>query len=319
MKSKILVFSLSLILSLSIFEFIPVKADAYLGANTVFIFQRRPDESWYVLGFQDSSITANYTWMGWYVFSGTFLGYSQPVSSFNSYEEAAEYLYSDNIAGFAYSGSPDVGVGPESSIYVYIGNVNVPGDWNNVHIATPPTPPDPPEPVPGSSWLLDMWEWFLWQLGLNDDYSGDIDAYITGGDRESFEMVTPSPTPSPTPIPSPTPYSLDIIDNNGNPVYTITGIPGSTYNITNTTNNKDGSDFDIFEVDLQIGDGGSTNPRDGLNDVMDTSLSYLSDPENVDMQPVGDSFSIIPSDWFLLLGVVACFPFIAGFISKLLK
>lgn len=177
--------------------------------------------------------------------------------------------------------------------------------------------PVPPPPEPGESWVDDMWDWFLYVLGFGDDFADDIDEFITGGDRVHLTLVTPTPSPTPTPRPSPTPYVLDIVDpNTGQPVYTITGIPGNySYNYYEGDTN-DGSDFDIFEVDLQVGDGGSSNPRDGLNDVMKTNNDYL---EDIDISPVSGSFSVLPSDWYLLIGVLISFPVIAGFISKLLK
>jgi len=192
-------------------------------------------------------------------------------------------------------------------------NIWVSGSYtSNYDFQNPFTDPDPPDPG-DFDWIGSMWEWFLWQLGINDDYSGDIDAWITGGDREPIDYVTPTPSPPP---PTPTPYNLDIIDpESGNPIYEITGIPGST-TIINGGDTYNGSDFDIFAVDLQIGDGGTSNPKDGLNSVMESSNEYLKE---LNFSPVKDSFSIIPSDWFLFIGVLAALPFIAGFIMRLLK
>lgn len=309
------------------FYFVPVKASAgYHHYGYVISYDSQYNTYTLNLLYYDFDHweyeTTNNTSRDNQFFYGQYVITGQTFNSWNEAEDAiTDFLYYHPMENYSINSSYSVSLtqnyGDRFTNYIF----NIPyrrlaPDANYEDITNPP---NPPEPEPGSNWLNDVWKWFLWQLGINDDYSGDIDAYITGGDRERMEMVTPTSSPTPTPVPSPTPYTLNIIDNNGNPVYTITGIPGSTYNITNTTNNNDGSDFDIFEVDLKIGDGGSTNPRDGLNDVMDSSLTYLSDPENVDMQPVGDSFSIIPSDWFLLLGVIACFPFIAGFIAKLLK
>lgn len=173
-------------------------------------------------------------------------------------------------------------------------------------------PPEPDPPEPGSDWLDDMWNWFLWQLGINDDYSGDIDEFITGGDRERMEIVTPTPTPLP---PSPTPIVMPITDTNGNTIWNVT-YPQGDGGGGNTTNNYYGDEFDVFEVDLKVGDGGSSNPRDGINSVMDSNYDYLDD---VDITPVSGSFSVLPSDWYVLIGVLISFPVIAGFISKLLK
>lgn len=185
----------------------------------------------------------------------------------------------------------------------------------------PPSPPTPDPPEPGSDWLDELWDWFLWQLGLNDDYTGDLDYIITGGDRDRIELTTPTPTPSPTPFPSPTPYSLEFNFPDGT-TGTITGIPGDTYIINggdtnyNTTNNYNTFDYDIFDVDLNIGDGDHP-PEEGINQVIDSSYTYMD--QNLDMSPVEKSFSVIPAVWLLWIGIFSVFPIIAGIIVKMLK
>lgn len=318
MKNKILIFSLSFILGLSIFEFVPSYADVNDYA-TIISYKISDDSSAYLVAFNTTpSLYWNANYLNWYI-GNDFAGYQQPPRNLTTIYEANEYyleMYPNNY--FSYTGwSSGFGWNPNYEtiqITILKGVINDWQDLPSVEIINAVEDPDTPEP--GSSWLEDMWEWFLWQLGINDDYSGDIDAYITGGDRERMEYVTPSPSPTPTPYPSPTPYDLTINYPDGT-TGTITGIPGSTTIINggDTTNNY-GSDFDIFAVDVQIGDGGSSNPKDGLNSVMDASNDYLKD---VDISPVQNSFSIIPNDWFLLIGVLAALPFIAGFIMRLLK
>lgn len=199
----------------------------------------------------------------------------------------------------------------------YTGNNNLQITGDNIYPSTDDfnNRGAPPEPEIGSTWLSDMWDWILWQLGFNDDYSGDL-VKIIGGDKVNTEIVTPTPSPTSSPTPSPTPFALDIVDNNGNPVYTITGIPNQTIIINQGDDIDNGSDFDIFEVDQIIGEGGSVSPRDGINDVMETNNDYIQD---MDISSVQNSFSVLPADWLLMIGVLASLPFIAGFIAKLLK
>lgn len=233
--------------------------------------------------------------------------------SFSNYDDAYNWLYDQQIYYDSISyDPPNVETYLAGSTFTSIVALGPYDNQLGIVIPVAPDPNAPPIPVIGDQWLDDMWNWFLWQFGINDDYSGDIDAYITGGDRDRIELVTPTPTPLP---PSPTPIVMPITDTNGNTIWNVT-YPQGDGGGGDTTNNYYGDDFDIFDVDLKIGDGGTSNPRDGLNDVMDSSFDYVNE---LDTSAVSGSFSILPTDWYVMIGVLICFPFIAGFISKLLK
>lgn len=310
---SVFVFALSLFL-------VPVKADTnyYDQFETIAIMPNFTTDNPPLVGIMLSTQPVVYCRNGWC--DGSFNSNSiSRVYYFNSVNEAYAAILTGvvkSVDTFVDCYNPFIVI--KGSIVLQSGNATIYDDINEYwdehpdERPTPPPDPDPPEPEPGDSWLSDIWEWFLWQLGLNDDYSGDIDEYITGGDRDRIEIVTPTPTPFP---PSPTPIVMPITDTNGNTIWNVTYPQGDSGG-GDTTNNYYGDDFDIFDVDLKIGDGGTSNPRDGLNDVMDTSFDYVNE---LDTSAVSGSFSILPTDWYVMIGVLICFPFIAGFISKLLK
>lgn len=173
-------------------------------------------------------------------------------------------------------------------------------------------PPAPDLPTPSEDWISDMWDWFMYIMGWGDDPSI---IQITGGDKIQTEIVTPTPSPTQTPTPSPTPYILPIKDaTNGTVIWNVelpqTGGGGDTIN------NYDVDGFDIFDVDLKIGNGGTSKPKDDLNNVMRTNNDYIQD---MDVSAVKESFSVLPVDWYIMIGVLASLPIIAGLISKMLK
>lgn len=252
------------------------------------------------------------------VASREFRSLEDCVTYFNEYVQENPYGSYQFYDEFRYD-RVTFDVGSNYTFYVY----NVP--YRYVPTGADVNDVTPSEPEPVDNWFRNMWDFVMDTLGITDDFSNDLyDWMIEGDDGEGghsgghgFEYVTPTPTPTPTPMPTPTPYYLNIVDNDGNPVYTITGIPSQNITINNTTNNESGDGFDIFEVDVKLlPSGGVSNPKDGLNSVMDSNLEVL---EDIDVTPVGASFSVLPSDWFIMLGAIICMPFIAGFISKLLK
>ena len=248
----------------------------------------------------------NYFWYGEYVFNTTF---SYPDYSIPDVVEYAEnYISNHALIDTNQQFTGGLGNAIIKNWKYYVANFPqqryLPDDIDLMDIGNPPAPP---LPDPGEPDFFDkVWNYVKDILGIDDDFSDEIEDYVTSapGQAGHVQIVTPSPTPSPTP------QLITIYDDNGDPAYSLTINGGDTIN-------NNGSDFDIFDVDMKIGDGGSANPRDGLNSVMQSNNDYLN--EEVDISAVQASVSLIPGDLFMLIGILGGIPIIAGFIGRLLK
>lgn len=191
-------------------------------------------------------------------------------------------------------------------------------------------------------------------IALGDKLKGFIDVLEWGldlwtvkvgeGEPERWEIDV-EPPPSPTPLPTPIPYQTVMTpDNNGgftiqyiynNPSGTPEAHPQPPANVTNTTNNY-GDDFEYpyyenpenkdnpFRLKipwyLKLILNNNDIPIDTLDDHYDVAQYQVQSDDVLEaVDTVYDGFQVIPSDWILLLGAIACLPLFAALIHRMLS
>lgn len=278
------------------------------------------------------------------------LGYSQPQSSFNTLSEAFEY----DQSYFSYSGSSQISWYGE---IVYIGDINIVGssenlyseeEYNNII--------NPPEPE--LTWwdilkenaqrvIRDILE----LSGIPVDAAIDLDNWFSDlfivkvgeGEDSLANQINTEPLPTPTPTPTPIPYQTVMTpDNNGgfiiqyiynNPSGTPTAHPQPPSN--NITNNY-GSDFEYpyyenpenkdnpFKLKipwyLKLILNNNDIPIETLDDHYLVAQNQIQSDDVLEaIDTVYNGFQVIPTDWLLILGAIACLPVFASLISRMLN
>lgn len=178
-----------------------------------------------------------------------------------------------------------------------------------------------------------------------DNWLGDLFTVKVGeGELERWQIDVDSP-PSPTPTPTPIPYQTVMTpDNNGgftiqyiynNPSGTPEVHPQPPANVTNTTNNY-GDDFEYpyyenpenkdnpFRLKipwyLKLILNNNDIPIETLDDHYDVAQYQVQSDDVLEaVDTVYDGFQVIPSDWILLLGAIACLPLFAALIHRMLS
>lgn len=178
-----------------------------------------------------------------------------------------------------------------------------------------------------------------------DNWLGDLFTVKVGeGELERWQIEV-DPLPSPTPTPTPIPYQTVMTpDNNGgftiqyiynNPSGTPEAHPQPPANVTNTTNNY-GDDFEYpyyenpenkdnpFRLKipwyLKLILNNNDIPIETLDDHYDVAQYQVQSDDVLEaVDTVYDGFQVIPSDWILLLGAIACLPLFAALIHRMLS
>ena len=209
------------------------------------------------------------------------------------------------------------------------------------------------DPLPEPKWYEDAWDIFKAWLGNTPWDDNNIVTMIsdfwkkwTNGDNEPDDIniigySTPTPQPTPTPKPTPIPYSVSLIDINGgqeiiyNYVDPTSGLPTSSpYNPNiDITIQGGGSSTTIttpVPVILATGTPEFQNILFTSEDSNDLEINVGQIGEYVDvienglientaaMEEVSNIFSILPNNWFMIIGIIACIPIIAAVISRFL-
>lgn len=178
-----------------------------------------------------------------------------------------------------------------------------------------------------------------------DNWLGDLFTVKVGeGELERWQIDV-DPPPSPTPTPTPIPYQTVMTpDNNGgftiqyiynNPSGTPEVHPQPPANVTNTTNNY-GDDFEYpyyenpenkdnpFRLKipwyLKLILNNNDIPIETLDDHYDVAQYQVQSDDVLEaVDTVYDGFQVIPADWLLLLGAIACLPLFAALLHRMLS
>lgn len=190
-----------------------------------------------------------------------------------------------------------------------------------------------------------------WITYLDEVLFGELWSVQVGeGEDDLVQFFTVSATPSPSPSPTPTqiPVQVNIDPSTGNVSYNYTiivsGTPIPTSSPVNP-NPPNGSGGDgggsgltepigvedyyepddslslpnlrIFQFKLNLPGTETDIGVDSLDNNFVVMNEYLEDNAEA-ITTVSSFFQVIPSEWFLLLGAIACFPIIAAMIKSLL-
>lgn len=210
----------------------------------------------------------------------------------------------------------------------------------------------PPEPT---TWYEDLYDSFLGVIeaiasiatgGLSDLVEAFTDFWTVkvGGDEGDMffptDIIIASPTPTPTPIQYQT-VIAPTTDPQGNVVYEYKYVynnPSGTPIITSSPpiNNNNGDSFDYPYYDnpdnrnnpyklkipwyLKLIFGNKIVDETTLDDSVNVIQDYMNDDDiNNGVTTVYDGMSAIPTDWLILIGVIASIPLFGCFISRLLS
>jgi len=209
------------------------------------------------------------------------------------------------------------------------------------------------EPEEEPTWYEEAWDIFKSWLGNTPWDDNNIVTMISdfwkkwtngGNDPTDINIVgysTPTPQPTPTPKPTPIQYSVSLIDINGgqeiiyNYVDPTSGLPTSSpYNPNiDITIQSGGSGTTIttpVPVILATGTPEFQNILFTSEDSTDLEINVGQIGEYVDvienglientdaMEEVSNIFSMLPNNWFMIIGIIACIPIIAAVISRFL-
>lgn len=188
-----------------------------------------------------------------------------------------------------------------------------------------------------------------WLGYINEVLFGELWSVQVGeGEDElaQFYTVSATPSPSPTPIPTQIPVQVNIDPNTGNVTYhytidvsgtpvptsspinpnppVVTGGIGSEltepFGVTDYYEPDDSlsiPNLRIFQFQLDLPGSYTDIGVDSLDNNVEVMNGYIEDNADA-ITTVSSFFQVIPSDWFLLLGAIACFPIIAAMIKSLL-
>lgn len=177
-----------------------------------------------------------------------------------------------------------------------------------------------------------------------DNWLSDLFTVKVGEGEDSLaNQINTEPLPTPTPTPTPIPYQTVMTpDNNGgftiqyiypDPSGTPTAHPQPPSN--NITNNY-GSDFEYpyyenpenkdnpFQLKipwyLKLILNNNDIPIETLDDHYLVAQNQIQSDDVLDaIDTVYNGFQVIPTDWLLLLGAIACLPVFASLISRMLN
>lgn len=177
-----------------------------------------------------------------------------------------------------------------------------------------------------------------------DNWLSDLFTVKVGEGEDSLaNQINTEPLPTPTPTPTPIPYQTVMTpDNNGgftiqyiynNPSGTPTAHPQPPSN--NITNNY-GSDFEYpyyenpenkdnpFKLKipwyLKLILNNNDIPIETLDDHYLVAQNQIQSDDVLEaIDTVYNGFQVIPTDWLLILGAIACLPVFASLISRMLN